>query len=138
MEYAHCTAPLRRLADQYVLDLLVELADGKQPTAAERARLPELAHVMNDAETCSRRLDRAVVDVAEAWTLKDRIGQRFPATVLDVHNGRVEVQVEAPPVRAEAERGAHDHWLNLGESVSVKLTAVDVEQGRISFELAES
>jgi exoribonuclease R len=138
MEYAHCTAPLRRLADRYVLDLLVELADGKHPTAAERARLPELAHVMNDAETRSRRLDRAVVDVAEAWMLKDRIGQRFPATVLDVHNGRVEVQVEAPPVRAEAERGAHDRWLDLGESVSVKLTVADVEQGRISFELAES
>jgi exoribonuclease R len=136
MLYAHCTAPLRRLGDRYVLDLLVQLAAGQQPSAEERARLPEVARVMNEMETRGNRLDRAVIDIAEAWTLRDRVGQTFPATVLGIREGRVEVQLEDPPVRAEAERGAHAKWMELGESVQVKLVSASVEEGKTKFEVA--
>jgi exoribonuclease R len=135
MVYAHCTAPLRRLGDRYVLDLLVELAAGAQPSADERARLPELAKTMNEAETRGNKLDRAVVDIAEAWTLRDQVGRSFPATVLGVHNDQVEVQIEEPPVRADADRGAHRDFLELGAHVPVRLTAVSVEEGKTSFVL---
>ncbi|HEV7587576.1 MAG TPA: RNB domain-containing ribonuclease [Longimicrobium sp.] len=135
MVYAHCTAPLRRLADRYVLDLVAELAAGEQPPAGERARLPEVAKTMNEMETRDARLERAVVNVAEAWTLRSRIGESFRATVLGIRNGKVEVQIEDPPVRAEATRGAHAKWLDLGAHVQVRLTAVEVETGKTHFEL---
>jgi VacB/RNase II family 3'-5' exoribonuclease len=136
MLYAHCTAPLRRLADRYVLDLLAELAAGQQPSAEERGRLPEVAKVMNEAETRGARLERAVVDITEAWTLSSRVGETFRAVVLGIREGKVEVQIQDPPVRAEAERGPHAKWLELGEHVEVRLTAAEVETGKTHFELA--
>jgi exoribonuclease R len=136
MLYAHCTAPLRRLADRYVLDLVAGLAAGQPPSAEDRARLPGLAKTMNELETRGARLERAVVNIAEAWTLRDRVGERFPATVLGIRQGKVEVQMEDPPVRAEASRGAHAKWLELGEEVEVRLSGVDVQEGKTAFELA--
>jgi exoribonuclease R len=98
--YAHVTAPLRRLADRYVLDLLVTLAAGGRPAAAEVAALGELVAVMAAAGRRASALERRVVDAAEAWTLRDRVGAVLPAVVVDVRRGEVEVQLEAPPVRA--------------------------------------
>jgi exoribonuclease R len=136
MKYAHCTAPLRRLADRYVLDLVADLAAGHAPSAEDRPRLPEVAKVMNEAETRGNRLERAVVDVGEAWTLRARVGETFRAVALAVRDNKVEVQIEDPPVRAEAARGPHAKWLELGEHVAVKLASVDVEAGKTHFELA--
>ena len=136
MVYAHCTAPLRRLADRYVLDLVADLEAGRPPSPEERAVLPKVAKVMNEAETREGRLERAVVDVAEAWLLRDRVGERFSATVLGMHDGKVEVQIENPPVRAEAKRGENARWLDLGETVQAELTGVQVEEGKTIFELA--
>ncbi|HEX8242240.1 MAG TPA: RNB domain-containing ribonuclease [Longimicrobium sp.] len=136
MLYAHCTAPLRRLADRYVLELVADLAAGRQPSDEDRARFPRLAQTMNEAETRAGRLDRAVVDIAEAWMLGARVGETFRATVLGMHDGKVEVQIEDPPVRAEAARGPHTKWLDLGEHVLVRLTSASVEEGKSRFELA--
>jgi exoribonuclease R len=135
MVYAHCTAPLRRLADRYVLDLVADLEAGRTPSTEERAVLPKVAKVMNEAETRGGKLDRAVVDVAEAWLLRGRVGERFAGTVLGMHDGKVEVQIEDPPVRVDAKRGEHARWLDLGEPVQLKLTAVDVQEGKSFFEL---
>ena len=137
MPYAHVTAPLRRLADRYVLDLLVQLERGAQPTDAERKTLAEVARVMNEAETKGGRLERAVVDVAEAFLLRDRVGERFPATVLGMRSGRAEVQIEQPPVRVEAKRPEHGRFLNLGEHVQVRLAGVSVEEGKLEFVVDE-
>jgi exoribonuclease R len=135
MPYAHCTAPLRRLADRYVLDLVADLAAHQQPSAEDRARLPEVAKTMNEMETRGARLERAVVDIGEAWTLCSRVGETFRATVLAVQGGTVEVQIEDPPVRGDASRGDHSKWLELGEPVQVRLASADVEAGKIHFEL---
>ncbi|HEU4557386.1 MAG TPA: RNB domain-containing ribonuclease [Longimicrobium sp.] len=135
MLYAHCTAPLRRLADRYVLDLVADLEAGRQPSAGERAVLPKVAAVMNETETRGGRLERAVVDVAEAWLLRDRVGERFNATVLGIRDGKVEVQIDDPPVRVEVKRGRDAQWLDLGETVEAVLAGVQVEEGKTVFEL---
>ena len=137
MPYAHVTAPLRRLADRYVLDLLVRLEGGGQPDRPERETLGAVAEVMNAAETRSARLERAVVDVAEAFLLRERIGERFPATVLGIRGGRAEVQIERPPVRVEAARPEGARFLNLGERVEVRLAGVSVEEGKLEFVVEE-
>jgi exoribonuclease R len=136
MVYAHCTAPLRRLADRYVLDLVADLAAGRTPSPEDRATLPKVAAITNEAETRGGKLERAVVDIAEAWLLRGRVGERFRATVLGTHDAKVEVQIESPPVRAEAARGPHSAWLELGEPVDVMLTGVSVDEGKARFELA--
>jgi exoribonuclease R len=136
MEYAHCTAPLRRLADRYVLDLLVQLQAGARPSPAEVETLSRLPPVMNAAETRDARMERRVVDLAEAWTLKGREGQTFPAAVLGARDGEVEVQMQDPPVRASARKPAGGAKLDLGAKVGVRLVSADTDTGKTVFEIA--
>ena len=134
MPYAHTTAPLRRLCDRYVLDLLVQLSAGERPSAAEVETLERLPATMDEAERRESRFERRAIDVAEAWVLRERVGQRFAATVLGKRDGDIEVQIEDPPVRALAEAG--ERRPTPGEAVQVTLDRVSVEEGRVAFTLA--
>jgi exoribonuclease R len=136
-EYAHVTAPLRRLADRYVLDLLVELAERRRPTPEEVKTLFALPPLMDEAERKAGRLERKGVDLAEAWTLRGREGETFSAVALGFRGPEVEVQIEEPPVRASARRPEGEgEWLEPGGEVRVRLEEVDAEAGAVRFELA--
>ena len=133
MPYAHATAPLRRLGDRYVLDLLVQLASGGRPSAAEMETLRRLPPVLDAAERKESRLERRAVDLAEAWALADRKGARFPAVVLGPRGDAVEVQIEDPPVRALADVAGDAPRPAPGDSVTVRLERVDLSRGRVHF-----
>lgn len=135
--YAHVTAPLRRLADRYVLDLLVDLAAGAEPSAAELTTLERLPPVMNQADRKEAQLERRVVDTAEAWTLRDRVGQRFAATVIDARPKEIEVQIEEPPTRALVAWPGPAPAPVLGSVVRLHLAGVDVAAGSVRFESVE-
>ena len=128
--YAHATAPLRRLADRYVLDLLVALEAGRAPSPDEAATLHALAEVMNLADGKASRFERWIVDAAEAWVLRDRVGATLDAVVIDGRRDEVEVQVEEPPVRAVLPLGGASPP-PLGARVPVRVVAVDVAAGAI-------
>ena len=132
--YAHCTAPLRRLADRYTLDLLVKLGAGTAPTEAERARLVALPPVMAAAERKSSRLERRVVDVAEAWELRDRVGSTVSGVVLDVRAEWVEVQIAESPVRTRVPRPAGSPEPGLGTTVELRVAAVRPAEGAVDLE----
>jgi exoribonuclease R len=140
--YAHVTAPLRRLADRYVLDLLVDLFEGSPP-AGHATVLHLLPPLMQEAERLGRRLESAVVDQAEARLLAGREGELFDALVIRLRDDRVTVQITDPPVRAEIRRrdaggDGHGASLGLGAQVSVRLDSVDTDEGHVSFALAGS
>lgn len=130
MPYAHCTAPLRRLADRYVLDLLLTLSAGGRPTEAEWETLAALPKAMETAAQRTAKLERRVVDLAEAWSLRKRVGERFTAVVLAGGSEQVEVQIEEPPVRA---KGASAKPLETGARVEVRLSGVDLEHGTLEL-----
>jgi VacB/RNase II family 3'-5' exoribonuclease len=133
MPYAHATAPLRRLCDRYVLDLLVQLSGGARPSAEETGTLGRLPAVMDEAERRESRFERRAVDIAEAWVLRERVGEGFAATVLGARGGDVEVQIEDPPVRAIADLAGGGAKPQSGDGVRVRLERVDVEGGRVFF-----
>ena len=81
--YAHATAPLRRLADRYVLDVLCELETTGRPDPSTAAAFAPLAEVMERAETMAAQVDRAAIDLVEAVILRQHVGSVFPATVID-------------------------------------------------------
>jgi exoribonuclease R len=122
MPYAHTTAPLRRLADRYVLDLLVELEAGRRPDAAAVETLGRLPKVMEDAEARAGQVERAVVDDLEARVLEHRVGERFDAVVVE-HDARgAKLQIAEPPVRARL----HDERrLEAGTTLPVRLISAD-------------
>lgn len=133
MPYAHVTAPLRRLGDRYVLDLLVTLAAGGRPTEAEMATLGELPPLMDEAERRAGKLERRAVDIAEAWTLRERVGESFPAVVLGTRDRWTDVQMGGHPVLASLRLPADAAPLAPGAAVRVRLDAVDVEEGRLEL-----
>ncbi|HEX2046166.1 MAG TPA: RNB domain-containing ribonuclease [Acidimicrobiales bacterium] len=132
--YAHCTAPLRRLADRHVGEVCLALAAGKEPPAWARATLPSLPATMAAATHRARALDRAVVDLAEAVVLAPRLGEEFDAVVVESGEKRGVVQIRDPAVRAPCEGGG----LPLGEALRVRLVAADVAARRVTFRPAIS
>jgi exoribonuclease R len=112
--YAHATAPLRRLADRYVLDALL----GRTGPPVDWATLAE---VMEAAETRAARVERAAVDLVEAITLSGRVGEVFSATVLDIDHDGARIQLVDPPVRARLKVSGRQP----GDVISVRLTEAD-------------
>ncbi|HET6764579.1 MAG TPA: hypothetical protein VFH27_12935, partial [Longimicrobiaceae bacterium] len=76
-----------------------------------------------------------VVDLAEAWTLRGSEGKTFAAVVIGARNGGLEVQMQEPPIRAEARKPAGGAHLDLGAQVTVRLVSVDTAEGRTEFEV---
>ena len=81
--YAHVTAPMRRLCDRDVLELL---ADG--PDAFLRDALGRLPATMARADARAGRLERELIDATEAAVLQHRIGERFRARRAGVGRAR--------------------------------------------------
>jgi exoribonuclease R len=130
--YAHCTAPLRRLPDRYVGEVCLALCAGREVPDWVRAALPALPQEMATAQERSRALDRAVIDLAEAYILRHRVGEVFRAVVVEANGRSGTVQLLEPAVRARLD----DAEAPLGEAVDVVLDSVDVARRSVRFRLA--
>lgn len=133
--YAHATAPLRRLADRYVLDLVCALHAGGRATDADTATLAELPKVMERAGSVQAQVDREAVDLVEAVTLQDRVGEVFDATVTDVdRDGVARIQIVSPAVRTKLKRPSADP----GDTVRVRLDEADPTRRLVRFSVVDS
>jgi exoribonuclease R len=130
--YAHVTAPIRRLVDRFATEICLAVSAEQPVPGWVRAALPELPLLMSASDTLAARVERACIDQVEAWMLAERIGGTFEAVVLRAEEARAEILVEDPPVMAKC-AGA---GLPEGERITVRLTAVDVDRRKVSFERA--
>ncbi|MEO3842147.1 RNB domain-containing ribonuclease [Streptomyces sp. B22F1] len=87
-EYAHCTAPLRRLADRYALELCVAAAAGEPAPEWVREALGGLPELMVRGAQRAARLERECVDLVEAALMSGRIGEVFDGYVVAVDERR--------------------------------------------------
>jgi exoribonuclease R len=127
--YAHATAPLRRLADRYVVSATLAIANGAAVPAEVEAAFDRLPKVMARADSLGGRIDRAVVDLAETIMLHGREGERFPAIVTDMDERGARIQLRDLPVVARIETAG----LMPGEALTVRLTEVDVPHRTMRF-----
>ncbi|MFI8241400.1 RNB domain-containing ribonuclease [Streptomyces sp. NPDC085866] len=130
--YAHCTAPLRRLADRYAAELCLAAAAGRTPPDWVLAALDALPQQMADGTRRAGTVERECVDIVEAALLKDRVGDVFDGCVVDLsdHEPTVgTVQLESPAVIGRIE-GEH---LPLGERLRVRLVRADPGRAKILF-----
>ena len=67
--YAHGTAPLRRLADRYVVMAALAIANGKPVPEQIAAAFPKLPEVMRRADDTANQIERAIIDLAEVALL---------------------------------------------------------------------
>ena len=127
--YAHCTAPLRRLADRYVGEVCLALCAGTPVPDWAREALPRMPETMTAATRRANALERAGVDLAEALVLAPRVGEVFEAVVVERTDGGGVVQLADPAVRARCT----GRELPLGERVSVRLVTADPVRREVAF-----
>ena len=127
--YAHCTAPLRRLADRYVGEVCLALCAGTPVPGWARDALPLLPEAMTAATRRANALERAGVDLAEAVVLAPRVGEVFEAVVVERTDGGGVVQLADPAVRARC-TGTD---LPLGERIEVRLVTADPVRREVAF-----
>ncbi|MHA5053008.1 RNB domain-containing ribonuclease [Streptomyces sp. SD15] len=132
--YAHCTAPLRRLADRYASEICLAAAADQAPPDWVLTALDALPKEMADGSRRAGTVERECVDIIEAALLKDRVGDLFEGCVVDVHENEPTVgtvQLESPAVFARIEGGTTE--LPLGERLRVRLTQADPGAAKVQF-----
>ncbi len=124
-EYAHATAPLRRLQDRYVSECCLAAQAGTPVPDWVRAKLAELPGEMQAAGRRAGAVERAVVDLVEAMLLHGREGEEFDAVVIDDDL----VQLADPAVRAKVKDPGE-----VGATVRLRLEAADPATRTVLFE----
>ena len=127
-DYAHATAPLRRLQDRYVSECCLAAAAGSAPPDWVRAGLAELPKAMAAGGRRAGAVERGVVDLVEAMLLEGRVGESFDALVID--EGML--QLRDPAVRAAVDGDCPEP----GSEVRARLASADVAARRVEFALA--
>jgi VacB/RNase II family 3'-5' exoribonuclease len=130
--YAHCTAPLRRLADRYVNEVCLALCAGTPVPDWARAALPALPDEMAAADRRAHEIDRAIVDLTEAVVLAPCVGEVFDAVVVESGPKGGAVQLTEPAVRARCD-GTN---LPLGDRIRARLEVADPKTRTVTFRRA--
>jgi exoribonuclease R len=126
-EYAHATAPLRRLQDRWVSECCLAAAAGSEPPSWVREGLAALPEAMREGDRRANAVERGVVDLVEALVLAGRERERFAGVVID----EATVQLADPAVRAPVEGECPAP----GSEVEVTLIAADAATRSVRFDV---
>jgi exoribonuclease II len=130
-DYAHSTAPNRRFSDLVTQRLLkAAIAGNAPPYSAEQ--LSEIARHCTLQEDNASKVERQVLKAAGAWLLQGRIGEIFNAIVTGAAAKGTFVRISSPLLEGRVVRGFEG--LDVGDTVRVRLVAVDAEKSFIDFE----
>jgi exoribonuclease R len=135
-EYAHVTAPLRRLTDRYAGEICLALCAGTEVPDWVVTAMHELPDTMASSARRAHAYENAIVDLCEAELLHDRVGETFSAVVVDLdekdrHEG--DITIQDPAIEATVTGTAE---LPLGEEVTVELVRADPRSRAVEFRLA--
>ncbi|HOB14073.1 MAG TPA: RNB domain-containing ribonuclease [Novosphingobium sp.] len=127
--YAHATAPLRRLADRYVVQAALAVANGRAVPDSVSQAFARLGPVMARSQQRSGQVERAVVDLAEAAILTGREGEDFAAVVTDLGEAGARIQLcDLPVVARTIARRVHP-----GDRITVRLESADPIRREVRF-----
>lgn len=135
-EYAHVTAPLRRLVDRYALEICVALCAGEDVPDWVLAKLHDLPDTMRESGRRANQYENSVLNLVEAAVLAPRLGESFPGVIVEADerdDRRGEVNVQDPAIEAVVVGSAP---LPVGQDVTVRLTTADVATRKVEFTLA--
>ena len=137
-EYAHVTAPLRRLVDRYGTEICLALCAAQDVPAWVRQAFPDLPKAMSRSGQRASAFERASVDIVEAALLTGSVGDVFEGVIVDLDAKdprKGVVVVDDPAVRGTVLSA--DDPLPLGESVEVRVAEVSIEDRVVRFSFGE-
>jgi len=131
-DYAHVTAPLRRLADRFAAEICLCLTAGVPVPEWVSAGLGELPSAMGAADRRGSALAKACAGAVAVFVLHGREGEEFAATVLQIEpeRDRAIVVLHEPPVRANCPPDG----LVEGSVIRVRLRSADPTTHRFVVE----
>jgi len=135
-EYAHVTAPLRRLGDRYAGEICLALCAGTEVPGWVHEQLQVLPDVLQDSGRRAHQYEAAILDLVEAGVLKDKVGETFEAVVVDVDEKdgrRGTITIQEPAVEGKVTSATA---LPLGTDVHVQLTTADLTTRKVEFTLS--
>jgi exoribonuclease R len=128
--YAHATAPLRRLADRYVVMAALAVAAGKPVPDDVAAAFPKLPDVMRRADEVAGQIDRAIIDLAEVALLSAQTQRTFGAIVTDVDDRGARIQFCDLPVVSRVDV----HNVEPGADLRVRIVSTDIPTRTVELE----
>lgn len=135
-EYAHVTAPLRRLVDRFGLEICAALCAGSPVPEWVLSALPGLPETMRESGRRANAYENAILSLIEAYTLHTRVGEKFSGAVVETEQDdpkKGDLVVRDPAVTAPV---VGEQPLPLGEEISATLTEADPVTRRVRFSVA--
>ena len=132
-DYAHVTAPLRRLVDRYAGEICVALCADEQVPAGCSPRSRTCRRRWRSAERTAKKYERAIIDLMEVFMIASRIDETFTGSVVEVDRDRRRGTVVLKEPAIEARVIGSD--LPLGQEVSLRVASTDAEKGAVTFEV---
>ena len=132
-DYAHSTAPNRRFPDLVTQRLLKAALAGEEPPYSTD-QLNEIARHCTLQEDNASKVERQVLKAAAAYLLDGRLGDVFDAIVTGAAAKGTFVRISSPLLEGRMVRGFAG--LDVGDTLRVRLVAVDAEKSFIDFERA--
>ncbi len=120
--YTHATAPLRRLADRYVVMAALAVANGQAVPGHVQDAFPKLPDVMAHADDKAGQIERAVIDLAETALLSGQVQHTFSAVVTDVDERGARIQLCDMPVVSRIDV----RNVEPGDDVRVRVVSADI------------
>jgi exoribonuclease R len=134
-EYAHVTAPLRRLGDRYAGEICLALCAGTPVPSWVLERLDSIPKTLEVSGQRARQYESAVVTLVEAAVLRPHVGEVFDGVVVAVDEKQPEqgdLVLQQPAVEA---RVTGSGPLPLGADVQATLAEADPLRRTVRFTL---
>ncbi len=135
-EYAHVTAPLRRLVDRWSGEICLALSAGRDVPGWVLESMDGLPRIMDECDRKAHAYERSIIDMVEAGLMADKIGTEFDGVVTDVDEKDEARGIVVLSSYAIQGRVSGPGPLPLGQQVRVRLREADVAKRSIAFELA--
>jgi exoribonuclease R len=132
-EYAHVTAPLRRLVDRWTGEICLALCADEPVPAWIRESMDDIPKIMEECDRRAHAYERSIVGMVEAGLVVDRLGEEFPGVIVDVDERDPTRGIVALSTLAIEGRVSGTAALPLGRPVQVKLVEADIAKRVVGF-----
>ncbi|MDU0968253.1 MAG: RNB domain-containing ribonuclease [Actinomycetaceae bacterium] len=132
-EYAHVTAPLRRLVDRYGEEVCVAQCAGEPTPAWVVQALDQLPAVMERTTSRASQATKQALKIIQTLTMQGREGQVFAGAAVEKHGDHMRVMLAEPAVMAHC-----DEDVALGQAGQFQLVSANLDDNRITVRPARA